>query len=68
MLNATRGENGFASNRKVRDVEMEVKAAVMDGPRRIRIASFPKPKVEEKASLLKVESTAICGTDLHRYL
>jgi len=47
---------------------MGVKAAVMEGPRRIRIVSFPKPKVEEKASLLKVESTAICGTDLHRYL
>ena len=47
---------------------MEVKAAVMEGPKKIRIAYFPKPKVEEKASLLKVESTAICGTDLHRFL
>ena len=48
-------------------MEVKVKAAVMEGPERIKIAYFPRPKVEEKASLLKVESTAICGTDLHRY-
>ena len=46
---------------------MEVKAAVMEGPERIRMAYFPKPIVQENALLLKVESTAICGTDLHRY-
>jgi threonine dehydrogenase-like Zn-dependent dehydrogenase len=48
-------------------MEVKVKAAVMEGPERIKIAYFPRPKVEEEASLLKVESTAICGTDLHRY-
>jgi len=48
-------------------LEMQVKAAVMEGPRKIRIGYFPKPSLEEKALLLKVESTGICGTDLQRY-
>jgi threonine dehydrogenase-like Zn-dependent dehydrogenase len=46
---------------------MQVKAAVMEGPKKTSIRYFPKPSVEEGASLLKVESTGICGTDLHRY-
>ena len=46
---------------------MQVKAAVMEGPKKIRIGYFPKPTLEEKALLLKVECTGICGTDLQRY-
>lgn len=46
---------------------MQVKAAVMEGPKKIRIGYFPKPTAEEKALLLKVQSTGICGTDLPRY-
>jgi threonine dehydrogenase-like Zn-dependent dehydrogenase len=46
---------------------MQVKAAILEGPKKIRIGYFPKPGLEEKASLLKVEATGICGTDLHRY-
>jgi L-iditol 2-dehydrogenase len=39
----------------------------MEGPKKIRVEYFPKPSLEERASLLKVESTGICGTDLQRY-
>ena len=45
-----------------------MRALVYHGPKDIRIDDKPKPKIQDKEDIiLKVTSTAICGSDLHLY-
>ncbi len=41
-----------------------VRAAVLEGPRRITVRELPSPPVGESAALLEVELCGVCGTDL----
>jgi S-(hydroxymethyl)glutathione dehydrogenase/alcohol dehydrogenase len=45
-----------------------MKATVYHGPKDVRIDDKPKPSIEQPEDIiLKVTSTAICGSDLHLY-
>ena len=45
-----------------------MKALVYHGAREVRIDDKPKPKIEDKEDIiLRVTSTALCGSDLHLY-
>src|SRR5690349_19655116 len=45
-----------------------MKAAVWHGPRDVRVDEVEDPKIEEATdAVIKVTSTAICGSDLHLY-
>ena len=45
-----------------------MKAAVLRAPHRVEVAEVPKPRITNPTDvLLRVEKTAICGTDLHPY-
>ena len=46
---------------------MSVRAAVMEAPGRMRVASFPAPDPEPGAVVLRVEHSGICGTDKHTW-
>ena len=46
-----------------------MKAVTFQGPKDIKVKNVDAPKIEEKDDILiKVTSTAICGSDLHIYL
>ncbi len=43
-------------------------AVVLRGPHRVEVAEVPKPEISSPTDILvRVERTAICGTDLHPY-
>ena len=43
-------------------------AVVLRGPHRVEVAEVPKPEISNPTDVLvRVERTAICGTDLHPY-
>lgn len=45
-----------------------MRAAVLRGPHRVEVAEVPRPRVCDPTDILvRVEKTAICGTDLHPY-
>jgi 2-desacetyl-2-hydroxyethyl bacteriochlorophyllide A dehydrogenase len=44
-----------------------MKAAVLQGPRRIEIEDVPDPEVEPNGVVVKVRACGICGSDLHPY-
>ena len=44
-----------------------MKAAVLHGPRDIRLEEVDRPSIGPDEVLLKVRACGICGTDLHRY-
>lgn len=45
-----------------------MRAAVLRGPHRVEVAEVPRPGITEPTDILvRVEKTAICGTDLHPY-
>ena len=44
-----------------------VRAAVMTGPGRIEVQTFPRPAVEPGAVLMEVVYSGICGTDKHTF-
>ena len=45
-----------------------MKAVVYDGPRRMRVADEPEPKLKgPKDAVLRVTTSAICGSDLHMF-
>lgn len=45
-----------------------MKAAVLKGPKTVLLEDIPRPHVTEATDVvIKVERTAICGTDLHPY-
>ncbi|WP_211310154.1 alcohol dehydrogenase catalytic domain-containing protein [Branchiibius hedensis] len=45
-----------------------MKAAILVGPHKLDVREVPRPQITEPGDvLLKVEKTAICGTDLHPY-
>jgi threonine dehydrogenase-like Zn-dependent dehydrogenase len=45
-----------------------MKAVTWHGKRDVRVASVPDPKIEEPTdAIVKITSTAICGSDLHLY-
>jgi 2-desacetyl-2-hydroxyethyl bacteriochlorophyllide A dehydrogenase len=45
-----------------------MQAVVLRAPRRVEVAEVPKPHITEPTDILvRVERTAICGTDLHPY-
>jgi glutathione-independent formaldehyde dehydrogenase len=45
-----------------------MKALVYNGPRDVRIAEVPDPKIEKATDvLIKITTTNICGSDLHMY-
>jgi len=44
-----------------------VRAAVQNGPRRIEIREFPRPRVGPDNGLLRVEANGICGSDVETY-
>src|SRR5919197_5642576 len=45
-----------------------MKALTFHGPRDVRVEDVPKPTVEEPSDiLLRIDRSAICGTDLHPY-
>ncbi len=47
--------------------EVVMKAAVLYGPRDIRIEEIDKPAVGANEILIKVKACGICGSDLHTY-
>jgi 2-desacetyl-2-hydroxyethyl bacteriochlorophyllide A dehydrogenase len=45
-----------------------MQAATFHGPRDVRVEEVPRPEIEEPGDvLLRVDLSAICGTDLHPY-
>jgi 2-desacetyl-2-hydroxyethyl bacteriochlorophyllide A dehydrogenase len=44
-----------------------MKAAVLRGPRDIRVEEFPEPTVEPDGIIMKVRACGVCGSDLHNY-
>ncbi len=44
-----------------------VRAAVMEAPGRMTVASFPEPDPEPGALVLRMEYSGICGTDKHTW-
>ena len=44
-----------------------VRAAVMRAPRRLEVAEFPYPELEDGAVLMRVSYSGVCGTDKHTY-
>jgi L-iditol 2-dehydrogenase len=51
----------------VKQLNAEVKAAVMTGPRRMKVQHFPVPASNEKSAVVRMLGSAICGTDKHMY-
>jgi len=45
----------------------EVRAAVMQAPRRLEVQQFPYPRLAPGAALLKIIYSGICGTDKHTW-
>lgn len=45
----------------------DVRAAVLEAPRRIRLQEFPRPAIGRDAGLLFVEAAGVCGSDPHFY-
>jgi threonine dehydrogenase-like Zn-dependent dehydrogenase len=45
----------------------DVRAAVMTGPGRVEVETFPRPEVEPGAVLMEVVYSGICGTDKHTF-
>ena len=43
------------------------RAAVMTGPGTIEVRSFPRPRLEPGAVLMRVIYSGICGTDKHTW-
>lgn len=46
---------------------MSVRAAVIEGPGRIAVQTFPYPDPEPGALVLRMEHSGICGTDKHTW-
>ncbi len=44
-----------------------VRAAVMKGPGRVEVETFPRPDVEPGAVLMEVVYSGVCGTDKHTF-
>ena len=44
-----------------------MKAAVLYDPHDLRVVDVPKPAVNDKGVLIKVNTVGVCGTDLHTY-
>jgi len=44
-----------------------LKAAVYNGPRRIRVEDVPEPTVSGKKVLVNFKAGSLCGTDMHLY-
>jgi len=44
-----------------------MKAAVLHGPRRLKVEEAPSPKIEPEEVLIKVKACGLCMTDLHMY-
>jgi threonine dehydrogenase-like Zn-dependent dehydrogenase len=49
----------------VSSADGEVRAAVLSGPMRIEVRTFPRPAVDADGALLAVAANGICGTDVH---
>ena len=45
-----------------------MKAAVFHGAHDIRIEEYPYPKLPDDGVIIKVNSSGICGSDLHVYI
>ena len=37
------------------------------GPRQVRVADLPRPRLEPRAAIVRVRAAGICGSDLHGY-
>ena len=46
---------------------VEVRALVLEAPRRLRMRSFPRPEIGAGDALLRVEACGLCGTDHEQY-
>src|SRR5438132_4961979 len=61
----------LASSGAIRTLPLEggrMKAVVYHKPKDVRVENVPDPKIEEpRDAILRVTSTAICGSDLHIY-
>lgn len=45
-----------------------MKAVIYEGPRKIVVGDIPKPQIQNpKDAIVKITSTAICGSDMHMY-
>ena len=44
-----------------------MRAAVLHGPRDLRIEDVPQPEIGPHDVLVKVSSVGICGSDVHYY-
>ena len=49
------------------EVAKTMKALVVDGPRKHRVAEVPRPEPQEREVLIRVDSCGFCGTDFHIY-
>ncbi len=45
----------------------DVRAAVLTGPRKMEIQTFPYPDVPKGGAIIRTELSGICGTDKHTY-
>ena len=42
-----------------------MKAAILDGPRNVRVEEVPEPRPKRGEVLVRFKAGSICGTDLH---
>ena len=46
-----------------------MKAVVFQGPFKLKVSEVPRPKIEHPDDVIvKITTTAICGSDLHMYV
>jgi threonine dehydrogenase-like Zn-dependent dehydrogenase len=45
-----------------------MKAVIYDAPRSLRFQDVPMPAMQERDTLIRVETVGICGSDMHAYL
>jgi len=43
----------------------EVRAAVMVGPGKVEVRTYPYPKIDNDSAIVRIEMCGICGTDKH---
>jgi threonine dehydrogenase-like Zn-dependent dehydrogenase len=56
------------SNRKSREESLFMKALTFHGRRDVRVDNVPDPTIEQPTdAIVRITSTAICGSDLHLY-
>jgi threonine dehydrogenase-like Zn-dependent dehydrogenase len=67
-LDIRRRGDGLRADGEARREERTVKAVTYHGKRDVRVDSVPDPAIQEPTdAIVRITSTAICGSDLHLY-